>query len=121
MPSLSFQRTSHSGRALWGPHQVEGAVLVATLDSLVKLGGGPTPLWTRPLLHGLPVAPPTEVQGSYLFASAGGVVWSISSESGDESARSMLGESLAAGPTIIGSRLLVGGSDGVLHFLSLEP
>jgi outer membrane protein assembly factor BamB len=121
LPSLAFQRIPLAGRAIWGPHQVGDAVLVATLDSLIKLQGGSQLRWTRPLPYGLPVSPPNEVEGVYLFASANGTVWSISAETGDEASKNETGQSLAAGPAVLGSRLLVGGSDGVLHVLTLQP
>jgi outer membrane protein assembly factor BamB len=120
LPSLSFQRTQLAGRAIWGPHQVGGAVLVATLDTLVKLEGGPQPRWTQPLPYGPPVAPPSELNGNYLFASVGGTVWGLSTTTGEESSKNVLGESLAAGPAILGARLFVGGSDGVLHMMTIE-
>jgi hypothetical protein len=120
LPSLAIQRTPLSGRALWGPHQVGDAALLATFDTLVKLQAGPQPRWTRPLPYGPPVATPTEMNGNYLFASVGGTVWSVSAETGEESSKTDLGESLAAGPAVLGSRLLVGGSDGVLHVLTMQ-
>jgi hypothetical protein len=120
LPSLSFQRIPLEGRAIWGPHQVGDAALVATLDTLVKLHGGAQPSWTCPLPYGPPVAPPGELDGDYLFASVGGTVWGVSAATGEESRKSVLPETLAAGPAVLGSRLLVGGSDGVLHVLSMQ-
>jgi hypothetical protein len=120
LPSLAVQRGPLSGRALWGPHQVGDAVLVATLDSLVKLQGGVQPRWTSPLPYGPPVSMPSESNGAYLFASVGGTVWGVAAETGEESSKTDLGESLAAGPAVLGSRLLVGGSDGVLHVVTMQ-
>lgn len=117
LPALAFRKVPLDGRLAWGPHELDGVVLVATHRSLLRLDGGAEPRWMRPLEHGVPVAPPWIVEGHYLFASVGGTVWRLGAETGQESGRTPIGEPLAAGPAVVGSQLLVGGSDGVLHIV----
>lgn len=116
LPALTYQKTPLPDRLAWGPYRVGDAVLLATYSSLLRLNGGAQPQWTCPLPYGLPVAPPGELNGDYFFASVGGVVWRVAAETGQEISKTDLNQPLAAGPAVVGSRLLLGGSDGVLHF-----
>ncbi len=120
LPALSFRITPLADRLAWGPHRVGESVLLATYDSLLRLDGAAEPRWTRPLPYGLPVAPPGELNGDYFFASVGGAVWRVAADTGQELGKTDLNQPLAAGPAVVGSRLLLGGSDGVLHFTPLD-
>jgi outer membrane protein assembly factor BamB len=119
LPGLAFERTPLPGRLAWGPHQLGDSVLLATHDRLMRWDGGEAPRWVQPLPYGPPLNPPWELNGNYLFASVQGAVWKVAAETGESSSAAEFREPLAAGPAVVGSRLLVSGSDGVLHLAPL--
>ncbi|MCA9226246.1 MAG: hypothetical protein KDA47_11570, partial [Planctomycetales bacterium] len=63
------------------------------------------------------VGSPTVDGDTLLFASVSGEVWRVDAASGQELGATQLGEPLASGPALFNTRVLLSGSDGVLHVI----
>ena len=51
----------------------------------------------------------------WIFTSASGVIWRVNPASGEQRGKLETGLALAAGPLLVGGRLVAGGQDGSLH------
>jgi outer membrane protein assembly factor BamB len=103
------------GHVAWGPQTVGNLVLVATENNkLTAVDARQQLVWQVDLPHG-PLAGPAFVAGDEIYlASQSGVISRIGVNNGKERGHSDAGCPLGSGPVVIGSRLIVGGSDGSL-------
>jgi hypothetical protein len=99
----------------WGPWSTGEHVLLASearkfrcLDADQKI------LWEAEYAFGQPVGKPCRANSNFLLAFAGGVVCRVDGASGKELGKLDVGQALAAGPTIIGTHLVVAAADGSL-------
>jgi outer membrane protein assembly factor BamB len=76
--------------------------------------------WRQPLAHG-PVAGPVLAtsDGDLLVICQSGVVALLDATSGQELARQDVGAPLGGAACLLGSQVIVAGSDGVVHRMSL--
>jgi len=103
-------------RAAWGPRRAGRHVFIATEDDkLVCLDGDGNQAWDVIMAHGALAGAPLPVGEDYLFAYADGIVTRVEGASGKELARIETGHPLGAGPILLGSKVLLAGSDGTLY------
>jgi len=109
------------GRVVWGPVQVGDAVLcLSDSDGLLCFQSGAQQRWiTSSGCGGNPAGRPLRTESDYLFALIDGAVVRISGASGQQVARSEIGEPLGSGPVAYGNRLLLCGNDGALHVIPM--
>lgn len=121
LPDLKAgQETPLSGRVVWGPEQVGELVFFTTdQEGLFCLEAGEKTRWKSPLPYGPLAGKPLADGPDFILASQRGVVWRVAGDSGKEVARVDLGEPLGAGPVAFRGRLLLTGSDGVLHVIRM--
>ncbi|MCA9223003.1 MAG: PQQ-binding-like beta-propeller repeat protein [Planctomycetales bacterium] len=106
------------GRVTWGPQRVGDLVLlISDSEGLICFDGGDEKKWTQPFTHDAIVGSPTVDGDTLLFASVSGEVWRVDAASGQELGATQLGEPLASGPALFNTRVLLSGSDGVLHVI----
>jgi outer membrane protein assembly factor BamB/outer membrane biosynthesis protein TonB len=99
----------------WGPWSAGDRVLLASGARKFRcLDAGQKLLWQAEYAFGQPVGKPCRTGSNFLLAFAGGVVCRIDGASGKELGNLDVGQALAAGPTIVGTRLFVGTPDGSL-------
>lgn len=116
LPKLSrVKDRALGGKCVWGPHVLGDRLLLATDDlALHCVDAAGKPLWRQPLPYGLPLGVPLEVDGNYLLAAAGGVVWRVEGQSGRELGKVETNLLLSTGPVLLEGRLLIGSHDGSL-------
>jgi len=117
-----------SGRCVWGPRTIGSRVLLATDDGqLLLLDAEGKVLGRLPLPYGPLAGTPLEIDGSYVLASASGVVWRVRPPSGDAPAKELgkieTGRPLGSGPVLRREgHLLLAGRDGSLLEVAMpEP
>ena len=99
----------------WGPWSTGDRVLLASGARKFRcLDAGQKLLWQAEYAFGQPVGKPCWTNSNFLLAFAGGVVCRIDGASGKELGKLDVGQALAAGPMIVGTRLFVGTADGSL-------
>lgn len=99
----------------WGPWSTGDRVLLASGARKIScLDGEQKLVWQAESTFGRPVGKPCRVGSNFLLAFAGGTVCRIDAASGKDLGKVDVGQSLAAGPMIVGTRLFVGASDGSL-------
>jgi hypothetical protein len=121
LPKLKrLQEQKLSGRCVWGPAALNDRVLVATDDNqLLCLDAKGEKLWQIALEYGPLAGSPLVVEDGYVLASSSGVIYRIDAKAGKESGKIETGRALATGPTAMGDRLYVGGSDGSIYEVKL--
>ena len=104
------------GLLVWGPARLGDQVIMATnREQLIGFASGNQPAWTLALPHGPLAGEPIGDQTAMLIASRSGVVSLIDPASGEEKLTVAIGQPLASRPVIFNNRLLLSGSDGVVH------
>ncbi len=108
-------------RVTWGPHRVGDSVMVVTDNKELRcFQADGAARWEQPAVsHGKPAGLPLDVNGNYVFASQDGTVWVVSAATGEEVAKTDLGEPIGSGAVAFGTRLLLCGSDGALHVVPM--
>jgi hypothetical protein len=116
------QRWTCPDRLVSGPYRVGDLIAVETADhTLSVFDASPNRLWTVPLPHWPLAGPPTPFDGKWLCTASGGVVFQLSSETGEairwsEDAPVLdVAEPLAGSPTIVGNRLWLLGADCTIY------
>ncbi len=117
------------GRATWGPSAVAADILGLATDSgtLMALDSAEQPRWTAKLPHGRLAGAPLAHDGTWICGTLQGEIWKLRSDtgafadsaSGSDPAAWHLGETLGAGPQLLGDRLLLLGTDSTLHLVPL--
>lgn len=106
-------------RVTWGPERVGDAVLVVVDDKHLYCFDD-APRWESPgVAHGRPISSPLVIDDSFVFASAGGVIWQVSAATGEEIARREVSRSLQRGPLQFGEQLVLSASDGTVHLIPM--
>ncbi|MBP90677.1 MAG: hypothetical protein CMJ64_28860, partial [Planctomycetaceae bacterium] len=107
------------GHIKWGPVQVDDSVFcLSDTDGLICFGAAGEERWkTASGFDGDPAGEPLRVGADYIFALLDGSVVSLSAETGEQVAKTNVGEPLGAGPVTFGELLLLPGHDGVLHLI----
>lgn len=107
-------------RVTWGPERVqEGVAIVTDAKALRIFDAEMKERWAQPApMHGNPAGPPLVAGENLVFASVDGNVWSLNA-AGQEIGMTRVGEPLGAGPAAYQERLLLCGSDGTLHVVSM--
>ena len=105
------------GRVVWGPLQSGNAVLVFTnTDELICFTGGGQQKWKVNCDYGQPVGLPLLIEGDYILASRGGLVWRIAGKTGQDLGHFDIEEPLGSGPVRFGpENLLLAGHDGTVY------
>jgi hypothetical protein len=111
---VAAQKAPLSGRLLWGPQRVGDAILVATGNELLCLDSTLAQRWKMTLDHGPVIGQPLCVDTRLWLSAEDGILWQIDMATGHVMATVEVGEPLASGPFLYGSRLLVAGQCGVL-------
>lgn len=108
-------------RVTWDPHRVGDTVMIVTDNKQLRcFKADQKECWEQPgVAYGTPAGLPLEEDGDYIFSSRGGTVWRISGATGKEVSKTDLNEPLASGPIAFGGRLLLCGSDGSMHVVSM--
>lgn len=111
------------GRVEAGPFAVGGLAFVAgEPDGLVCIGGDGKIRWRQPLEHGpIAASPVAAPDGDLIVAYQSGEVCRVDAASGKELASHDVGEPLQGAACIVGSNLVVTGSDGVVHRVAIPP
>ena len=106
-----------NGRVVWGPLQSGDAVLVFTnTNELICFTGGGQQKWKVSCDYGQPVGLPLVVEGDYILASRGGLVWRIAGKTGEDLGHLDIEEPLGTGPVRFGpENLLLAGHDGTVY------
>jgi hypothetical protein len=125
LPDLVRQENTEqtlTGRCVWGPERVGAHVLLATDEGrLLCLDGNAKLLWQIELPYGPLAGLPAEVEGHFILAAIGGVVWRVEAASGNELGKIDTGRPLGTGPVALGQQLLLGGHDGCLYLVEQPP
>ncbi len=112
--------TPLEGRQHWGPERVGNTILIANeIDGLMCFDSAGSRRWAVPMKHGPLVGVPLLSGGDFVFACQNGVIWRVAATTGQDVGIAQLDEPLAVGPVELGSRLLVGTSDGTLQIVPL--
>lgn len=108
------------GNVVLGPARVGQQALLATdRDRLLCIDGDGSRRWEVELLYGPLAGPPVELDGAIYCAAVGGTVWRLDPQSGSETARVELGETLDSALVAYGSRFLIAARDGTV--LAFDP
>ncbi len=109
------------GRVIWGPESVGDVVFVqSNVEGILCLDGTGQQRWAfESKSHGQLAGPPVAVNDAFVFSSIQGTVWSLAGDTGAEQGRIEIGEPLANGPVVFGTRLLLCGTDGAMHVLAI--
>ena len=128
LPELARAEVARlSGRCVWGPRTVGSRVLLATDDGQLLLLDAQQKVLARLALPYGPLAgTPLEIDGSYVLASASGVVWRVKPAAGDAPPEDLgkvdTGRPLGSGPVLREGHLLLAGRDGNLLEVAMpEP
>jgi outer membrane protein assembly factor BamB len=114
--------TPLKGRVVFGPAEVGPRAFVASdLGGLFCVDEKGASLWNAPLSKGRPAGAPLAEGGDYVLALDDGRVSRLDGQTGRETAATSVGQPLGAAPISFAGRLLLTGSDGTLHVVSLEP
>lgn len=116
---LPGEPQSLEGRITFGPLAAGGLVFVADDKKLLACETGGKVRWTQPLTHGMLSATPIPLEQDFLIITRSGSVYRIAGDSGQEIALVETGEPLTGVTGKIGPRLLVAGSDGVIHAIPI--
>jgi len=117
----AFEPVTLEGRVEAGPFAVGGLAFVAAEpDGLVCFGSDGKVRWQQPLDHG-PLAGPLLAcaDGDLLTIHQSGEVCRVDAASGKELARHSVGEPLSGPASLFGEHVLLAGSDGVVHRISI--
>ena len=116
MPDLTpGEAIDIGGRVAWGPHPAgDGLLLVTETNDLLLVGGDGAIRWRRALAHGPLAGKPLNDESSVLVVHQDGGLERISLADGAEAAFEELGQPAAAGPALLGERVVVVTPDGAL-------
>lgn len=120
LPGLTRgEKWTLDGHCAWGPRRAGKNVLLATdSNQLYCLNDKQKLLWKVDLPAGPLAGRPLEIEGGYLLASSGGLLWRADAATGRELARLEIGQPLGSGPVLVGDRVFVGAHDGTLFQVS---
>lgn len=105
-------------RIVFGPVAAGDAVLLQTADGkLRRIDSSSEEVWAVDLPEGRPVAPPQLIDGRLIVAGTSGWVLALDPNTGEELGRAEIGQPLAGNPMLLGSRLLVPGSEGIVFII----
>ena len=109
------------GRVTWGPEQVDDLVFLTTdIEGLLCFEAGAKRRWKSTLPHGALAGPPVSIDGKLLLASKSGFVWTVDSQTGQTTGEPLeVGEPLGAEPVVFPKGLLLPGSDGAVHLVTM--
>lgn len=115
------QEQALQGRVTWGPHAVGDLVFLTTdAEGLLCFEPGAKLRWKSPLPHGALAGPPVSREGRLLLASKSGFVWTVDAQTGELVGEPLeVGEPLGDAPVIFPSGLLLSGSDGAVHLVTM--
>jgi hypothetical protein len=103
------------GRVAWGPHSVDGGVLLGTeAGELALIGDDGAVRWRQPFKHGEPGGTPLVDDGHVLVLCPAAGIARIQLSDGAEQAFAELGQGAVEGPVAFGPRLIVAAADGTL-------
>lgn len=129
LPELALaQQWPLDGHWVGGPWGVGQSVLVVTYNEKVSdaqqlpyklycLNGGKKIVWQVDMPSGPPAGPPLALANKFVFASTGGMVWTVEASSGKTLAQIDVGQPLGTGPVLLEDQLLIGGHDGTLYLV----
>jgi outer membrane protein assembly factor BamB len=121
--AAAFEPIPLQGRVEAGPFAVGGLALVAAEpDGLVCIASDGKIRWQLPPDRGPIAGPPAALpEGDLLIAFQSGIVCRLDASSGKELAQHDVGEPLAGPVCLVGQQVLLAGSDGVVHRISIPP
>ncbi|MCO6455685.1 MAG: PQQ-binding-like beta-propeller repeat protein, partial [Pirellulaceae bacterium] len=110
------------GRVTWGPQRVGDLVFMTNdVEGLLCFEAGPKIRWKTALPHGALAGPPVAQGDKFLLASQSGMVWRVEAQTGAASGDPIdVGEPLGDAPVIFPNGLLLPGSDGAVHLVTLN-
>jgi outer membrane protein assembly factor BamB len=100
------------GQVAWGPHSVEGGVLLATDANEVMLVADGSVRWRQPLQHGALAGQPLATDGVALVLHNSGRLSNVNLSDGAETSFVDVGQPAIAGPVPLGERVIVATPDG---------
>ena len=118
----AFEPRPLKGRVQAGPFAVGNMALIAAeVDGIVCFDAGGAVRWQQPQLCGPLAGPPILAGGGdLLLVCQSGAVVRVNAETGKEIASWSVGQPLGGAGCIVGNEVFLGGSDGVVHRLSVS-
>jgi outer membrane protein assembly factor BamB len=115
------EETPLQGRVTWGPRRVGDLVFLTTdSEGLLCYESGAKLRWKSALPHGALAGPPVNQEGQLLLASKSGFVWTVDRQTGATTGEALeVGEPLGAEPVVFPRGLLLPGSDGAVHLVTM--